>query len=108
LTGSLSDTPLNTSWEPGSRMKYGLLPVVEKVQFLRLNESVNLLSGVLLADAIAELILILVNCCVVKPGPDTNKTPTSMHIVPNTKNNFVSIRRQVIAELIRYLIQPYQ
>jgi len=73
-------------------MKYGLLPVVEKVQFLRLNESVNLLSGYFLDDAIAELILIPSNCCVDKPGPDTNKTPTSMLIVPNTKNNFVSMR----------------
>jgi hypothetical protein len=66
--------------------------VVEKVQFLRLNESVNLLSGYFLDDAIAELISIPSNCCVDKPGPDTNKTPTSMLIVPNTKNNFVSMR----------------
>jgi len=69
-----------------------VLPVVEKVQFLRLNESVNLLPGEFLDDAIAELILIPVSCCVDNPGPETNKTPISMLIVPNTKNNFVSMR----------------
>jgi len=77
-------------------MKYGLVPVVERVQFLTLKEFVNLTSGEVFDAAIAELKLIPVNCSLYNLGPITNNSPPNNKVtVPNAKNNFVSMRSKV-------------